>query len=175
MSEEETTEDDREDVRYPTPEKMEIESEHQMLPSKDLAARVLQAFARGGAARHDTAALLQCMAATENVLTQTEAEEAKWEPQVVAKEWRECKMLGDIPVDLIAYEEALLRHQMQLDNIQAGNVSQATRATVRAMRREAIRRIQQNLDRIDECKQWWHQHSQLEAASGLEAEPIVVA
>lgn len=89
----------------------------------------------------------------------------------------ECKMLHNVPVDLIAYEEALLRLQMKLDNIQAGvGVSQEARQTVRGLRREAVLSIQQRLDRIDTCKQWWHNHAAAPSeAASMEAEPIEVA
>merc|ERR1712216_637154 len=169
-----SSDDEQSEYEGQSTREIEVDSsdnESEALPSKDEAARVLQGMVRGGATRHDVAALVQCSEATENVLNQTEAERAKWEPWVLAQQWRECKMLGEVPVDLIAYEEALLRLQMKLDNIQAGNVSQVARDTVRTMRRDAVRRIQQHLDRIDECKQWWHQHGKLEAAGGVEAEP----
>lgn len=145
-------------------------------PQPETAAKKLQALFRGHAARRDTMAILRCSTVAESVQQEASVEEAKWEPWVLTQEWRECKMLHGIPVDLITYEEHLLRLQMKLDNIQAGGVSEDARQIVRSLRREAVCQIQQRLDRIDACKQWWKsQQGPPETTTSMETEPIAVA
>merc|ERR1711939_490533 len=144
--------------------------------SPEAAAAVLQAMVRGHSARRDMKALARCTVVTDAVQKEAAEEESKWEPWVLMQQFRECKMLGDVPVDLIAYEEALLRLQMKLDNIQAGvGVSQDARQAVRGLRREVVRQLQQRLDRIDACKQWWQSKAAAASKAAMEAEPIEVA
>merc|ERR1712159_816771 len=72
--------------------------------------------------------------------------------------WRETKMLNGVPVDLIGYEEGLLRLQMRLDSITADDdSSEEVKAEVRSLRKNAVRVIQQNLDKIDDIRSWWVQ------------------
>merc|ERR1712093_273091 len=144
--------------------------------SPEAAAAVLQAIVRGHSARRDTKAMARCTVVTDAVQKEAADEESKWEPWVLTQQFRECKMLGTCPVDLIAYEEAPLRLQMKLDNIQAGvGVSQDARQAVRGLRREVVRQLQQRLDRIDACKQWWQSKAAAASKAAMEAEPIEVA
>lgn len=124
-----------------------------MSPSS--AAKTLQAYIVGAFSRHSTKTLQQCAAATDLIGQEADAAESQYEPWVLREQWRDCKMLQGVPVDVIAYEETLLRLQMKLDNIQ-GSGSDQMRALVRSMRREGVKQIQERLDRVDACKQWWH-------------------
>jgi len=116
--------------------------------------QVLQAAIRGHQAQRDVTAVASCFAKTEGVKEAADSQEEKWHG-VLREEWRDTKMLHGVPVDLIAYEEGLLRLQMDLDKVDAGNVSVAARQEVRQMRRDAVRSVQQRLDAIDACRQWW--------------------
>merc|ERR1712164_113929 len=79
--------------------------------------------------------------------------------------WRQCKMLNGVPVDIVGYEESLLRLQMKLDNITAGDdAGEEERQAIRAVRREAVRKIQGQLDQIDAVRGWWLQQNSQEPA-----------
>lgn len=79
--------------------------------------------------------------------------------------WRQCKMLNGVPVDIVGYEESLLRLQMKLDNITAGDdAGEEERQAIRAVRREAVRKIQGQLDDIDAVRGWWLQQNSQEPA-----------
>lgn len=85
---------------------------------------------------------------------------------VLAQGWRDVKMLNGVPMELIAYEEDLLRLQMRLDDLTPGDATEGTRQALRGVRREAVRRIQERLDHIDECRQWWKSHGKASASEG---------
>lgn len=126
------------------------------------AAQRLQALIAGGLARRACKTLAQCTEATNSIRQEADAAEGQYEPWVLEEQWREFKMLQGVPVDVIAYEETLLRLQMKLDNIQGSSPTEECRLMVRSMRREGVKKIQERLDRVDACKQWWH--SQVEVA-----------
>merc|ERR1711977_225750 len=138
----------------------EISMKAIMSPSS--AAKTLQAYIVGAFSRHSTKNLQQCAAATDLIGKEADAAESQYEPWVLREQWRDCKMLQGVPVDVIAYEETLLRLQMKLDNIQGSSPTEECRLMVRSMRREGVKKIQERLDRVDACKQWWH--SQVEVA-----------
>jgi len=139
------------------------------------ATQIIQGAVTAFLVRKDTKSLTQCVDDTSHAEMEALEASRKWEPWVLEQTWRDCKMLVDMPVDLLAYEETLLRIQMQLDNIQAGNVSNEARQMVRKIRREAVQLIQKRLDQIDTCKQWWKSHGSVSAAHGIEAEMVAVA
>jgi len=87
------------------------------------------------------------------------AEAAKLRVPLLNLVSRECKMHpSGVPLDIVAYEEALLRLQMKLDTISAGdNASEGLRTEVRSLRREAVRSLQERLDQIDVVRKWWLQ------------------
>jgi len=126
------------------------------------AAQRLQALIAGAVARRTSKTLTQCTEATDSIGREAEEAESQYEPWVLEEHWRDCKMLQGVPVDVIAYEETLLRLQMKLDNIQGSSPTEECRLMVRSMRREGVKKIQERLDRVDLCKQWWH--SQVEVA-----------
>merc|ERR1712164_165984 len=105
----------------------------------------------------DTAEVSQCRAKTEEVEREAHRlEDAAVAGAVLEQQPRECKMLRGVPVDLIGYEESLLRLQMGLDAIQVtDSVSEEGRAEVRHLRRKAVLAIQARLDKIDATRNWW--------------------
>merc|ERR1712138_4141 len=105
----------------------------------------------------DTAEVSQCRAKTEEVEREAHRlEDAAVAGAVLEQQPRECKMLRGVPVDLIGYEESLLRLQMGLDAIQVtDSVSEEGRAEVRHLRRQAVLAIQARLDKIDATRNWW--------------------
>lgn len=139
-------------VLDPSPQEQEV--------LKLQATMRIQGVVRSTIARRDTNALTKCTATIMEIDSAAKIADEKWvgpNPNggVLEKGWRDVKMLNGVPVELIAYEESLLRLQMKLDNLTPGNVTEETRQAVRVVRREAVRRIQERLDRIDECQQWW--------------------
>lgn len=116
----------------------------------------MQAAAKGSQVRHSISTILAATKKVSDIETKAQAAETNWEGQgVLRQEHREERMLHGVPVQLIAYEEALLKLQMQLDDIHVGGNSHKTIVTVRQLLRDAVRRIQARLDRIDTCRQWW--------------------
>jgi len=112
-------------------------------------------------------------AAVEKVLRAAAEERTKWGSEILDKRWRECKMLNDVPLDLIGYEEALLRLQLKLDEICAAEASSdAAKEQLRAMRKSAVKDIQLTLEDIDRCKQWWMLQMKEYAKAKAESESV---
>merc|ERR1712159_703510 len=122
-----------------------------------------------GSASHgtpeDEAAIAECKSRTEAIHTEMEALAAKYEPQVLRQEWHKCKMhVSGVPLDLVGYEEALLKLQMTLDMLgcQTATWTEASdeaRQEMRGLRRAQVRAIQARLDAIDGTRGWWLNHA----------------
>jgi len=138
------------------------------------AALRLQATVRAQQERRDVTAIVACQQKTQATLATADDCAEKFR-HTLNKEWRDTKMLKGVPVDLIAFEEALLKLQMELDNVSAGNVSETARASVRKMRRDAVKSIQQQLDNIDVCRQWWQTSGAEMNCHQMQPETLAVA
>merc|ERR1712159_231529 len=122
-----------------------------------------------GSASHgtpeDEAAIAECKSRTEAIHTEMEALAAKYEPQVLRQEWHKCKMhVSGVPLDLVGYEEALQKLQMNLDMLgcQTATWTEASdeaRQEMRGLRRAQVRAIQARLDAIDGTRGWWLNHA----------------
>jgi len=130
----------------------------------------------------DTAEVNRCRAKTEAIEREAMEYQNEYEPLVLKQQWRKCKMLRGVPVDLLTYEEALLRLQMGLDAIvvRVDAVSEAVRVEVRGLRRKAVKDIQERLDRIDVTRHWWLENKeedecQTELTKGLAPAAVEVA
>jgi len=133
-----------------------IEESVEEVMSRETALELLLGAVRVKQSRKDVAAINKSIGAVERVLLAAQEEGAKWGPEILDEEWRECKMLNGVPVDLIGYEEGLLTLQMKLDGISAAEASSpAAKEQLRSMRKSAVKDVQLTLDKIDRCKQWW--------------------
>lgn len=143
------------------------------------AASVVQGLVRGRSTRKDALAVRNAAEKTAQIEAQAAAEEANWEGEqdILRQEHRELKMVNGVPYGMIAYEEALLRLQMKLDDISAGaGVSNEARAMVRQLRKAAVVNIQSRLERIDAARAWW-QASPKDVAADMTVptQPVSVA
>jgi len=102
----------------------------------------------------EEAAVAEARVRTDAILT----EAAQLKAPNLNRARRLCKMLHGVPMDIVVYEEGLLRLQMKLDNITANDdASSEARLAIRNMRRGAVRAIQEELDHIDAVRGWWLQ------------------
>lgn len=105
----------------------------------------------------DWAAIAACRSMTEDVGNEMQSLASKYEPRVLIRQWHKCKLhVSRVPLELVAYEEALLKLQMSLDMIAVGDeASEEAMQEVRGMRRAKVRAIQDRLDDIDQTRMWW--------------------
>lgn len=129
--------------------------------SVDAAASRVQAAWNGHVARKHVASCVKpSRTLVDGIMQQASEVRGKYEPWVLAKDNRNCKLLHGVPVDLIAYEEELLRLQMRLDGVSTGGDPM-----IREWRKGAVKQIQMTLDRIDDSRAYWKQRDACKVAA----------
>jgi len=143
------------------------------------ACAVVQGLVRGASTRKDARAIDVAMRATAEIASSAAQEELHWECQEEALrlEQRAVKMVNGVPYGVLAYEEALLRLQMKLDDISPGHgISAEAVGIVRQLRKDVVVAIQGRLERIDIARAWWQDRTNEGAKDvAVAAQPVSVA